>query len=200
MLYSNKISSKIVELASQNNNDVKKNADIYVYLVNSILEQTIFFVTLLIIGLFLHNIIFNLLFFIIFFTYRGTGGGYHASSPILCTILSYTAYFAVYIFCFKIRLTKSTFTLILYILSVIFMLICPFSDCKNRRRTEEQKKSLKSKQIIFITAFSLVGFIFYCVNKFLYFKLIMISTYIICITQAIGFIQMRIDKGGFYDF
>lgn len=199
MLYSNKISSKIVELAAKNNEDVKKNADVYMYLVNYILEQVIFFSTIIILGLLIHNIFFNILFFLVFFTYRSTGGGYHASSPTLCTLLSYATYFVTYIFCFKLTIQKNMLILALYIFAVTFILICPFSDCKNRPRTGAQKKSLKLKQIIFIAVFSTAGFICYYANYFLYFKLIMISTYIIAVTQTIGVIQMWIDKGGSYD-
>ncbi len=199
MFYSDKLSSKIVELAASNNNDIRKNTDVYVYLVNYILEQVIFFVTMIILGLILHNVLFSLLFFLIFFTYRSTGGGYHASSPFLCTIISYTAFFAACIFCFKFEISKSKLTLAAYIFAIIFILICPFSDCKNRRRTNSQKKSLKLKQIIFIAIFSTLGFVFYYTDCFLYFKLIMISTYIIAVTQSIGVIQMWIDKGGSYD-
>lgn len=199
MFYSNKMSLKIVELAANNNDDVKKNTDVYVYLVNYILEQIIFLITIIIFGLFIHNVLFSILFFLVFFTYRSTGGGYHASNTVLCSILSYMAFFASYIFCFKFNISKDILSLILYIISVVFMFICPFSDCKNRRRTEEQKKSLKLKQIIFITVFSIAGLGFYYTDNFLYFKLIMVSTFIIAFAQAVGVIQMWLDKGGSYD-
>lgn len=196
MFYSNKISSKIVELASQNNDDIQKNSDVYVYLVNYILEQVIFLILTVIFGLVIHNVIFSILFFLIFFTYRSTGGGYHASNPILCMFLSYAAFFGSYIFCFKIEISKSMSTLALYVFAVIFMFFCPFSDCKNRRRTKDVKKMLKLKQVIFIAVFSAIGFILYYTNKFIYFKLIMISTYIIAFAQVAGFISMRIGNGG----
>lgn len=199
MFYSDKLSAKIVNLATQTNDDVKKNAEVYTYLINYIFEQIIFFSVLLIFGFFTHNVLFSILFFLIFFTYRSTGGGYHASNPALCTIISYLSFIATYIFCYKITVHKSLTTLILYILAVVFMLICPFSDCKNRIRSTQQKKELKIKQLIFIILFSTVGFILYFANYILYFKLIMISTFIIALTQAIGVIQMRIDNGGSYD-
>ena len=96
MLGSKKISTYLVNTAAKSDSEVASRKEIYIYCLDFLVEQLIFLVSLLFIGCFLHDIPFCLLFFAVFLTYRSTGGGFHANSVWLCTLLSYTTFFSVW--------------------------------------------------------------------------------------------------------
>lgn len=200
MLGSKKISTYLVNTAAKNDQKVASRKEIYIYCLDFLVEQLIFLVSLLFIGCFLHDIPFCLLFFAVFLTYRSTGGGFHANSVWLCTLLSYTTFFSVW------AVIQSPFALwkgplcplhlLSYAVIVSLFSLLPVAGHKNKKISDLQRKMLKRKQRICLLLFSLLAVIFYCTKSENYYKLIVVCTLLLMITQWIGWITEK-NKDGF---
>ena len=200
MLGSKKISTYLVETAAKNDENVAAKKKLYLYCLDFLMEQFFFLLSLFLLGWVLHDIPFSLLYFAIFLTYRSTGGGFHANSAWLCTLLSYLMFFLVWLVIESpIALWGGAlhpFHLVAYIILVSLFSLLPVTTHKNITRTAEQKKRLKKKQRICLIFFSLLALIFYCTKLEKYYKLIVVCTLILMITQFTGRIAIK-KKDGF---
>lgn len=87
MILTKWLTQKIINIALANDKTEKK--DFFCYCINTLLEQILFAVTILLFGLLTNKITSCVLFLLLFTGFRLTSGGYHASKQWICTILSY---------------------------------------------------------------------------------------------------------------
>ena len=87
MILTKWLTQKIINIALANDKTEKK--DFFFYCINTLLEQILFAVTILLFGLLTNKITSCVLFLLLFTGFRLTSGGYHASKQWICTILSY---------------------------------------------------------------------------------------------------------------
>lgn len=186
MFASNYISKKIVNSVADSNQEIKSNKEIYIYCIEYLMEQVLFLCPLVLIGALLREVIFSILFYVIFTIFRFTSGGYHAPTPLLCTILSYSTFFITYL----IVLFTPDFTPYFWFLSYVLLaagiaLLSPVDNIK-KRLPKQRKKLLKKKCRRFIFALAFLDFIFCYTNQRNYYKLITVSCFILLISLFAG--------------
>ena len=88
MIISKKISSSIAETLSANNIISEQEIPIYSYCLDYIIELFFLFIFAVLYGVFSHKLPETLIFLAVFTPLRSFGGGFHASTPKRCAILS----------------------------------------------------------------------------------------------------------------
>lgn len=143
MIISKKISSSIAETLSANNIISEQEIPIYSYCLDYIIELFFLFIFAVLYGVFSHKLPETLIFLAVFTPLRSFGGGFHASTPKRCAILSLITFvFVLYSGAISSALTWQWTAAFAISLSVIAVL-SPVGT-KNRPMTPERKSSLKN--------------------------------------------------------
>lgn len=158
----------------------------YIYCFEYAIDTIIFPLTILLSGLIFNRFISALLFAVIIIPLKMSAGGAHASTRIMCSILSYSLYF-VTLFCYQL-LGNIPLTLlnICYIICCVLIMYLSPVDHKNNRLVSDAKHRLKKFCIIYIILISTVytAFIYNDMPEF--YLMINACIFIIAINQIIG--------------
>ena len=118
-----------------------KQKDIYIYIYEWVFSFLFYNISLLLIGLLLHQFIYALLFSVSITLLRCTGGGTHAPSRILCTLVSYFEFlFVIFTVSFIVTVPVET-QIIIAISSIgIILALAPVDNSKKRFTSVQRKK------------------------------------------------------------
>lgn len=120
-----------------------KQKDIYIYIYEWVFSFLFYNISLLLIGFFLHRFVYALLFSVSITLLRCTGGGTHAPSRILCTLISYFEFlFVIFTVSFIVTVPVET-QIIIAISSIGIILALAPVDNSKKRFTSVQRKKLK---------------------------------------------------------
>ncbi len=137
-----KIASFITDTLVKDGQIPESQQDIYRYLFDYLFESLLFDVITLIIGLVTHRFGIALCYILVTIPLRHFAGGFHAGSPLMCTILSYGIY-GLILFSAPYLIKLPDFIWIpVYVVMWLFILLVAPVDCPNKRLLPEQKKRL----------------------------------------------------------
>ena len=163
MIISKKISSSIAETLSANNIISEQEIPIYSYCLDYIIELFFLFIFAVLYRVFSHKLPETLIFLAVFTPLRSFGGGFHASTPKRCAILSLITFvFVLYSGAISSALTWQWTAAFAISLSVIAVL-SPVGT-KNRPMTPERKISLKKRCLLFCVILTILYIFFYLHN------------------------------------
>jgi len=187
-----KLSSLLTNIISRSKPIDEDEMRIYEYCIHIILKRCLFVILIILFGVITKRISVSLLFLLTFIPLRSFCGGMHASTPTVCSVLSYGISLAVIFFSPLIgKNIPFIFLVCIFILFCISILIFAPVDTRNKRLNPKQKCSLKNKCYILM---------FFIVAEFVIFSIFRAKTYymtvtlcvIICsISVVIGFLQNR---------
>lgn len=187
-----KISILLTNLISRSKPIDENERRIYEYCIRIILKRCLLVILVSLFGIVTKRISVSLLFLLTFIPLRSFCGGMHASTPTICSVLSYGMSLAIIFFSPVIgKIVPYIILLCLFILFCILIFIFAPVDTKNKRFDSKQKRSLKNKCCILM---------FFIVSEFVIFSIFRAQTYymtislcvIICsISVVIGFLQNR---------
>ena len=188
----NKISLLLTNIISRSKPIDENERCIYEYCIRIILKRCLFVISILLFGIITKRFAVSLLFLSTFIPLRSFCGGIHASTPEICSVLSYGMSIAIIFF--SSLLGKSVPYIILLCIFILFCIpILIFSpvDTKNKRLDSKQKRFLKTKSCI-LTIFIIVEFIAFSVFQAQTYYMTLALCVIICsISVVIGFLQNR---------
>ena len=122
-----------------------KEKYIYSYLFSCVFEEIMFDFITLATGIIFHRLITSVLFIIITMPLRYFAGGYHASTPLRCTILSYGIMIIVVLFPqLSFEHSETIQAIIFFVCIAIIMIVSPV-DTENKRFNISDKISLQKK-------------------------------------------------------
>ena len=156
----------------------------YIYCFEYAIDTIIFPLTILLSGFIFNRFIFALLFAVVIIPLKMSAGGAHASTRIMCSILSYSLYF-VTLFCYQL-LGNIPLTLlnICYIICCVLIMYLSPVDHKNNRLASDAKHRLKKFCIIYIISTVYTAFVYNDMPEF--YLMINACIFIIAINQIIG--------------
>lgn len=190
MILSKKISKSITSELYKNKIIDDTNKEYYSYCFDYIIENIIYYLSLIVIGCFSAHLIPALLYIMIMMPLKMLAGGAHAKSPGSCTVISYS----VYIFSLFLSdiLSLSTFTMIIaFFISCICISILSPVEHPNKRFNAEKRIKLKRACRFFLMLVCFLFVIMIKLNKVLYSNIILICVMIVTINQIIGKILYR---------
>ncbi len=196
MIISNFLSSRLVQILVRNHTIEKSVSEIYQYSFNYIFEIIFFFLALQTASIFLSVPAFAPLFFTVLMPFRSVCGGFHASTRLRCTLLSYGCFFITYIVYLLTRSWPDLFWLISFYLVIGALYVFPAVTHKNRNFSEEQKKRQHKLRHIFCVIWSILFCMVYLLNLKFYFHLITICVTIVLVNLLIAVLATR-KKGGY---
>lgn len=200
MFSSNALSKHITKKLSQRNIIDTQHCPIYEYCISYLLELIIFFFTLEIISIVLGRPMEGILFFLIVVPLRSLCGGFHATSRGKCTILSYSCYLVAHFVSQMLINTETLYWVILFTLTVLFLLFAPSVIHKNRHFNSEQKKKNKHFRYLFLLLTCLIFAITYYSQQIYYFHMTVICVSIVVANMLIAMIISNVKGGYSYDF
>ena len=187
-----KISILLTALISKNKPLDEKERAIYEYCIRIIIKRCFFIFLLLLFGLLSKRTIISIIFLTTFIPLRAFCGGMHASTPTICSILSYGISLSTIFF--SPLIGKSIpYTLILCLFTIFFIPIILFApvDAENKRLSIKQKHSLKIKCLIFSFIMGMEFVVFSVIQAKVYCMTISLCVIICSISIVIGFIHNR---------
>ena len=188
MILTKWLTQKIINIALANDKTEKK--DFFFYCINTLLEQILFAVTILLFGLLTNKITSCVLFLLLFTGFRLTSGGYHAAKWI-CTILSYICAIGTLIVSPLVPTGHPVIWLTIFSVLAFIIVKTPLVDHPNKRFTETEKQILKHKNYLFISIVTFAEIVFCCTNYAIYYKLITISCFITVLNILAGIFKNR---------
>ena len=159
MIISKKISSSIAETLSANNIISEQEIPIYSYCLDYIIELFFLFIFAVLYGVFSHKLPETLIFLAVFTPLRSFGGGFHASSHLMCFL---TMVLGELLFLASFLLPYSLLTCIgISVISLLFMWMHPLVLHPNKSYLKKKAPQLikRSRQILLLETTLLVAFI-----------------------------------------
>ena len=188
MILTKWLTQKIINIALANDKTEKK--DFFFYCINTLLEQILFAVTILLFGLLTNKITSCVLFLLLFTGFRLTSG-YHASKQWICTILSYICAIGTLIVSPLVPTGHPVIWLTIFSVLAFIIVKTPLVDHPNKRFTETEKQILKKKNYLCISIVTFAEIVFCCTNCTIYYKLITISCFITVLNILAGMFKNR---------
>ena len=188
MILTKWLTQKIINIALANDKTEKK--DFFFYCINTLLEQILFAVTILLFGLLTNKITSCVLFLLLFTGFR-LSGGYHASKQWICTILSYICAIGTLIVSPLVPTGHPVIWLTIFSVLAFIIVKTPLVDHPNKRFTETEKQILKKKNYLCISIVTFAEIVFCCTNCTIYYKLITISCFITVLNILAGMFKNR---------
>ena len=190
-----RISVLLTNLISRSKTIDEKEKLIYEYCIRIILKRCLFVIILLFFGILTNRVCVSILFLLTFIPLRSFCGGMHASTPTICTVLSYGIGLAI-IFFSPLLGELIPYTVILYFFILFCVPIILFApvDTKNKRFNLTQIRSLRIK-CIFLTLLIGVVFIFLSLVHAQTYCMTLLLCVIICsVSIVIGSLQNRRNR------
>lgn len=166
--------------------------DIYSYCFDYIIELMLNIIIFLGIGQFTHKFIISLIFLIVLIPMRSFGGGIHAPTPKICSLISFSLFFIV-LYISNILSYMFTFEwCICFILAISIILILAPIDSPNKPMDNINRAKLKRYCIITCIAYVCLFLYFYIKHLQLYYGTTAICVIIVSLSILLGFIQNHI--------
>ncbi len=165
-----KIGDFISETLSSDGQIPEEQKAIYSYLFDYIIEALLFDLLVLLFGIFTHRLGMTLCYLVVTIPMRHFAGGFHASTPLKCTILSYGTFFiAIFATPALVAWMNHILWIPIYIMLWISVLAVAPVDTPNKRLDSDQKKRLYKLCIVtcivmtcLFAALWFFGFRLYC--------------------------------------
>lgn len=165
---------------------------VYEYCIRIILKRSLFVLLLLIFGIITNRIIVSLLFVLTFIPLRSFCGGVHASTPTICSVLSYGISLATIILSPLLgKYVSYDYILCLFILFCIPIILFAPVDTKNKKLNLKQKHSLKIKCVILTILLGIELIVLGTFQAKTYCMTMSLCVIICSISVVIGFFQNR---------
>lgn len=167
--------------------------DIYIYCIDFTLDLILFNISLFLLGFLLHEPFMALLYIITITPLKMICGGAHATTPTLCSIISYFVFIfsilcSVYIIPFScFHISENVITILCIVSIVSFTPV----DAQSKKYLSSQKHKLKTISIVYCTILFTASIIFKTYLHEKYCTLIAICFIIIAVNQYIGIIINR---------
>lgn len=202
MLGSTIITNKIVDILSEDNNNVKENKEIYNYCLDYIFENIIYSSLTLLIGAFFNCLLPTFIFIITIFSLRSYAGGAHANTRKSCTVISFSIYIASIIVASCTELFPKIIWLLLYLIAMTLINILGPIETPQKPLSISKRHLLKKKLHICTIGLTILFTILYLYNFTICYKLITVCA-IITIISMFFTIKNRhhhTTRGKNYDF
>ena len=187
-----KITNWITEKMISNNTICDDEREVYVYCINCVLETVFMWITMLFIGIVTKRIYEALLFNVYFFIIRSKAGGFHAKTFARCYFLSVATYSLVLYL--SICLCESNGILQYSAASVVVLLLAPVDSAnKPIEKSREILRNVKFKIATISIIFGIIYALLY-LHKIRCCQVIVISSYMVMISQICGIFSNRIQK------
>lgn len=196
MLISDFLSSCLVHLLIRNHTIEKDQSEIYKYSFHYIFELVIFFLVLQTVSIFLSVPAFAPLFFAIVMPFRSVCGGFHASTRLRCTLLSYGCFFMTYILYLLTRALPDLYWLIFFYIVTGTLYVFPAITHKNRNFSPEQKKRHRNLRHVLCVIWSALFCMAYLLHLNLSFHLMTICVTIVLVNLLTAVLVTQ-RKGGY---
>lgn len=142
-----KISKAVVNWLLKDNQEKQEDYEIYLFGIEQMFENVISVSTTLLIGIVLGELLRTIVLITAFMAIRSYAGGYHASSPLRCYILTNIVIVAV-LSAMKYIIFNNTFLWCLLIMdSVVILMLAPV-DTENKRLDEIEYIYYRKKTVI----------------------------------------------------
>lgn len=184
----------IADTLSEDSQIESNQKNIYAYLFDYIIEQLIFDAIVLIIGVVSGRFIITLCFLAVTIPIRHFAGGFHASTPWMCNILSYGSYILTIIIVPVLEPYIHPYWAAIY--AILWGLILPITpvDTPNKRLNTEQKSKLLRLCIKTCVIMSVLYLILVLSRQTLYYGAITLCLAESALGLYIGFAKNRREK------
>ena len=196
MIISQKISHYITDALCEADIVKKEEKDIYIYCFDYIIELLISFIIIMLSGIFTKQISVSVIFLLTAFSIRSFGGGIHASTPAVCSIISFLIFYAVLFAAKPLSGIMSLGWCIVQIVSIDVILLFAPVDTPQRPMKPEKKKKLKKRSIAVCIILAASFTLFYKYKLQLYYGTLAICSFIFSISIFIGYIVNKFNKVG----
>lgn len=161
-----KLSESIAGLLITNNIVSDENREAYIYGLELLFPQIIFYLGILVIAIFTKTILLSLLFLITYKVLRQYTGGYHCKSAEMCLVVSILIYIILLLlFYFNSEIIDMVLVIVSVIVSGIILRFSPIED-KNKPLDNLEKRKYRKLSI----AITLVAVFFIIISFYLSFK------------------------------
>lgn len=191
LLFSDKLSFLLANFLYRKGLIEEEHIQYYAYIYNWGIDLFLFFVNLLIIGLFIHKFIPSIIFCIIVSLLRIVTGGTHASTRIICSCISYLYYFVVMILYTYIPTSFVKAFMPEYVIFLVFIVFLSPVDTPNKRFSYSQKKILKTISAGLCSLIAIATFFLIKMEKYEYCTIFVLCVIISSADLCIGYIKNK---------
>lgn len=157
-----KLSESITRLLITNDIVSDENREAYIYGLELLFPQIIFYVGILVIAVFTNTILLSILFVITYKALRQYTGGYHCKSAEICLVVSVLIYLMLlFLFYFNSEIVDMSLITVSIISSIIIFRFSPIEDKNKPLDNIEKIKYRKLSVIVTIIAIFLVMISFF---------------------------------------
>ena len=189
MFITQRVSSVTTSILYESHQISKQESEIYTYLFSYICNQFLFTTAFILFAIIVHRLPVCLLFLLFFYFLRSFSGGWHASTPMSCMILSIFCY----LLCIYIVPFMHSYPLIVcscWIISMICLFLYAPADTRHRPISQTRRVYLKKRAHIVYVCIILIYTIAFLLNWY-----ILLTTLSFCVTiTAVGVIISKIQN------
>ena len=193
LILSNYLAKTTTNHIFKSNNISKKDKDYYDYCFNQFYSEFIFYIYVIIIGLFFRDVCSALVFLLSLPMIKRFAGGSHAPNEAICCMISYTIPFICILLSKSIHIDV-LICIISFIFSSVLIIITTPIENNNKHFNHKNKIRLKKLYRWYITLLSILAIYFILAGFITYYYVIDIRTLIVTIDQIIGLIILRRNK------
>lgn len=188
------IGSFIAGTLSEDSQIESDQKHIYAYLFDYIIEQLIFDAVVLIIGVVSGRFVITLCFLAVTIPMRHFAGGFHASTPWMCNILSYGSYILTILITPVLEPYIHPYWAVVYVLLWGLILFIAPIDTPNKRLNAEQKSKLLRLCVKTCAIMSVLYLIFVLSKQTIFYGAITLCMAESALGLYIGFAKNRREK------
>ena len=190
MIVSNYISKKITKEIIQYDFIDKTQKAAYEYCFDFVLDLLFYNLSLLFIGIAFHKPLLSIVYIITFNPLKMLAGGYHATSRLKCSFLSYSIYVTVLFLSNKITsVISNPFLLFFYIMmSALVIAFSPVTPPQHRF-SKIERNHLKSLCLFYSLLLFILYIVLFLKVQTIYYSCMTLCLMILLICQIIGRIQ-----------
>lgn len=190
-----KISNYITDSLIENRIINENERCLYFYCIEGLVEVIGNVLITLIIGTLLGKIFETALFLVIFIPLRSLVGGFHVKNENVCFILSIAIFIEILLSALYLQESLEVmWSIRIYIVSMICILLIAPVDCKNKRLNKEKNIKLKKIILVFSAILSIVFLLVLKIKKYNYCFIVSNTTLIVTLLLIIGYIKNIFDK------
>lgn len=183
-----RISEYITQQLETNNVIIKENRELYKFGIQNGLIITLNLITSLIIGAFLGEFVYSILLLVVYIPLRTYSGGYHASTPIRCYVVS-SGIMVLWLSVLKwIEIPSSCCVISFFLCFIICIYLSPI-DTKNKKFDKNEKKEFGKRAKIVIIIYAAIWLSALCADIQIVVKIITLAVCTETIMMIIGIID-----------
>lgn len=193
MIIANYLSRKITDVLSEGSIISNDNKEEYIYCFEYFFDVVIYNSSLVIIGFLLHDICAAFICMLCMVFMKACAGGYHASSRLRCSILSYTVFFTVLIAYKNLPASGSVFwenyrigIHLFYLTVAVTVAVLSPVESRYKHIVPSERKKIKKISVVVIISISMLYFIIWFGREYKYSGLIMLCLMVTLVNQFVG--------------